>query len=83
VQSSSVFCFTSPWSTKPHLCSTLSRRLAAYCWGSWFLEASPSSGHVDDFRSAYGFGLAEKPSRYGFLTETLTLLRLREDCVQG
>jgi hypothetical protein len=35
------------------------------CWGSWSSEASPSSGHADDFRSAYGFGLAEKPSRYG------------------
>jgi hypothetical protein len=36
------------------------------CWGSWPSEASPTSGQADDFRSAYGFGLAEKPSRYGF-----------------
>jgi hypothetical protein len=36
------------------------------CWGSWPSEASPTSGQADDSRSAYGFGLARKPSRYGF-----------------
>jgi hypothetical protein len=35
------------------------------CWGSWSSEASPSSGHTSDFRSAHGFGLVEKPSLYG------------------
>jgi hypothetical protein len=35
------------------------------CWGSWSSEASPSSGHAGDLRSAYGFGLVGKPSLYG------------------